>query len=195
MFMKTCFRQDCPVCGRPLRIAVELLGRDAICEHCQGNFVATDPTTSANRDVISLVQPLLIVQPNRGQLDMLTRRFTELAYVVTPVYHPRQALEAATFKDFRVAVIDGSLPEIDSLELAQRLSGLVRNLTVILLVEPNHALLTDDFPSEAIWMVLEKPCPLKRLESAVENAVQEAYGVRFRSFAETEELSVSVAPR
>jgi DNA-directed RNA polymerase subunit RPC12/RpoP len=35
--------QNCPVCGRPLEIAVEHLGRRLNCRHCGGRFVAYDP--------------------------------------------------------------------------------------------------------------------------------------------------------
>jgi hypothetical protein len=41
----TYFDQDCPVCGRNLRIRVEYQGRQVKCRHCQGNFVACDPAT------------------------------------------------------------------------------------------------------------------------------------------------------
>ncbi len=37
------FYQECPVCGRPLQVRVEYLGRDVICEHCSGHFLASDP--------------------------------------------------------------------------------------------------------------------------------------------------------
>lgn len=36
------FGQACPICGRKLRIAVNLLGRRVYCQHCGGGFVAAD---------------------------------------------------------------------------------------------------------------------------------------------------------
>jgi len=36
------FHQQCPVCGRVVRVRVSLLGRQVFCQHCQGNFVASD---------------------------------------------------------------------------------------------------------------------------------------------------------
>ena len=46
-----CYHQNCPVCGRNLRIRVMLLGRRVYCQHCGGGFVATDACTgdSASR--------------------------------------------------------------------------------------------------------------------------------------------------
>jgi hypothetical protein len=38
------FHQHCPVCGRIVRVRVSLLGRQVYCQHCQGRFVAADPS-------------------------------------------------------------------------------------------------------------------------------------------------------
>ena len=41
-----CYHQNCPVCGRNLRIGVRLLGRRVYCQHCGGGFIASDDATS-----------------------------------------------------------------------------------------------------------------------------------------------------
>lgn len=53
----TVFYQECPTCGRSLRVAVKYFGRTMSCGHCGGEFVANptemrstapiDPTASA----------------------------------------------------------------------------------------------------------------------------------------------------
>ncbi len=40
------FDQECPTCGRFLRVRVEYLGKLVICQHCQGQFEACDPTSA-----------------------------------------------------------------------------------------------------------------------------------------------------
>jgi len=40
-----CYHQNCPVCGRNLRIGVRLLGRRVYCQHCGGGFIASDAAT------------------------------------------------------------------------------------------------------------------------------------------------------
>lgn len=40
---RTHFVQECPICGRPLEILVEYLGRRVACNHCGGRFLAADP--------------------------------------------------------------------------------------------------------------------------------------------------------
>jgi hypothetical protein len=42
------FHQECPTCGRQLRIRVEYLGKPVACQHCQGTFVAAE--SSSTRD-------------------------------------------------------------------------------------------------------------------------------------------------
>jgi hypothetical protein len=39
----TYFVQECPTCGRRLQIRVEYLGRNVVCQHCQGGLLAADP--------------------------------------------------------------------------------------------------------------------------------------------------------
>ena len=47
----TYFVQGCPTCGRRLQIRVEYLGKQVACQHCQGTFVAMDPSGSRGQTV------------------------------------------------------------------------------------------------------------------------------------------------
>lgn len=40
MSATTVFYQQCPVCGRNLRVPVKYFGREMSCSHCDGVFVA-----------------------------------------------------------------------------------------------------------------------------------------------------------
>jgi hypothetical protein len=40
MSRTTFFYQECPVCGRSLRVAVRYFGREMSCTHCHGEFLA-----------------------------------------------------------------------------------------------------------------------------------------------------------
>jgi len=40
------FTQECPTCGRRLQIRVDYLGREVVCQHCQGKLVARDPAAA-----------------------------------------------------------------------------------------------------------------------------------------------------
>lgn len=41
------YMQECPTCGRNLRIRVEYLGRHVVCQHCNAEFTACDPASAA----------------------------------------------------------------------------------------------------------------------------------------------------
>lgn len=47
MAARAVFYQECPVCGRSLRINVQLFGRKVECVHCGGHFVAIDPAAKS----------------------------------------------------------------------------------------------------------------------------------------------------
>jgi ribosomal protein L37AE/L43A len=40
------YTQECPTCGRSLRIRVAYLGKLVVCQHCQADFTATDPASA-----------------------------------------------------------------------------------------------------------------------------------------------------
>lgn len=40
------FLQECPTCGRMLRVRPRYLGKRLLCEHCRGPFMALDPRTN-----------------------------------------------------------------------------------------------------------------------------------------------------
>jgi len=46
MSSRTYFSQDCPTCGRKLRIRAEYLGKLLVCQHCHGKLHACDPANS-----------------------------------------------------------------------------------------------------------------------------------------------------
>jgi hypothetical protein len=46
MSNSTYFVQECPTCGRRLQVRVEYLGKQLVCQHCQGHFIATDPSAT-----------------------------------------------------------------------------------------------------------------------------------------------------
>jgi hypothetical protein len=41
----TYFVQECPVCGRHLEIRVAYLGKQVVCQHCNGQFQALTPVS------------------------------------------------------------------------------------------------------------------------------------------------------
>lgn len=54
----TCFRQSCPVCGRPLNVSTELLGQKACCSHCFGVFVACNREANSQSSCVKTTKKL-----------------------------------------------------------------------------------------------------------------------------------------
>ena len=44
----TFFVKECPTCGRKLQVRIEYLGREMMCNHCGGDFVADDEVSKHN---------------------------------------------------------------------------------------------------------------------------------------------------
>jgi len=62
-----CYHQNCPVCGRNLRIGVRLLGRRVYCQHCGGGFIASDAATGTG-------VPTVADRPQSAIVDELIER-------------------------------------------------------------------------------------------------------------------------
>ena len=62
-----CYHQNCPVCGRNLRIRVMLLGRRVYCQHCGGGFIATDAC-------VGISSPRVENRPQSAIVDELIER-------------------------------------------------------------------------------------------------------------------------
>jgi hypothetical protein len=63
----TYFVQECPTCGRNLRIRVEYLGKRLVCQHCHGALVARDreAPTYASFDLLQRATELIEMAEQR----------------------------------------------------------------------------------------------------------------------------------
>lgn len=65
MSTATCFFQECPTCGRSLRVRVEYLGEQVVCQHCGAQFQAyeahgaSSSLTDVGSDVLRRANELL----------------------------------------------------------------------------------------------------------------------------------------
>jgi len=76
MSNSTYFVRECPTCGRQLQIRVEYLGKQLVCQHCQGQFEASDPANG--------------ILDRAEETDSLLRRADELLEsTVQRKEHPR----------------------------------------------------------------------------------------------------------
>ena len=63
MTQTTFFVKECPTCGRNLQVRIEYLGRDMMCNHCGGDFVAheglQEPKADPGDTIIAKIDELL----------------------------------------------------------------------------------------------------------------------------------------
>ena len=115
---------------------------------------------------------LLIVEDDLGPLELLSAKFVRTGYRVVSVQHPRQALEAASFQQFQVALLDGSLPEMDGLELMHRLKRTQDGVQVVFLSGCEYPIVRAKAEGAFTWLV--KPCKMALLAVTVQNAFERA---------------------
>ena len=66
----TFFVQECPTCGRKVRVCVEYLGLEIQCRHCRATFVASDPdsdpsSSNSKPALLRRVDELLAMEKRR----------------------------------------------------------------------------------------------------------------------------------
>ena len=55
----TFYVQECPTCGRRLKVRVDYLGKSIACQHCRAIFEACDPASQSRRSAVSSSADLL----------------------------------------------------------------------------------------------------------------------------------------
>src|SRR5215510_3063121 len=74
MSAMTIFYQECPVCGRNLRVPAKYFGRQMTCTHCKGEFLAGKdqlpdaPASSADTPSTSVLAPGVFSHPQLGEV-------------------------------------------------------------------------------------------------------------------------------
>ena len=115
---------------------------------------------------------LLIVEDEIVQREAIVRWFTRAGYRIVSVGHPRRALQAASFQQFDVAILDLSLPEIDGIELMRQLKRRQEAAQFIILSGYEYPL--SHAKENGAYTCLVKPCNLAHLETIVDGACEKA---------------------
>lgn len=116
---------------------------------------------------------VLLVEPNVSLSESLCKALLAAGIEVIRVSHPRQALEAATCHDFDVAVIDTKLPEMDGIDLMERLQRLVANLRTILVSGHFDGPTRSEVHDRGGFDLVYLPCPTTAIEAVVEHALHD----------------------
>jgi hypothetical protein len=74
MIRSTYFVQECPTCGRSLRVRVEYLGKLVVCQHCRARFEACDP---ASGETVSSDSSVALLRRAEELLETVERQRSE----------------------------------------------------------------------------------------------------------------------
>ncbi|MEX1230233.1 MAG: response regulator [Planctomycetaceae bacterium] len=113
---------------------------------------------------------LLVVEDDVDQLEVLKLFLTRSGYDVVGVPHPQDALDAACDREFQVVILDQWLPEMEGLELMQRLRMLLDNAQYIVITGDDH--LVDEAKKAGAFACLLKPYRLSLIETVIEEALE-----------------------
>ncbi len=73
MFGSIYFVQECPTCGRRVNIRIEYLGRQVVCQHCRGQFIARDPANKGGTNSEDLLQRAEVLLENVKRVSAETQ--------------------------------------------------------------------------------------------------------------------------
>ena len=114
---------------------------------------------------------LLLVDDDEELLDMFTTWFSRRGFRVTTAHHPRLAMAATAYNKFDAAVIDITLPEMNGLELIDKLKGM-SDLPIIVLSGDDNPRLKAAAIERGVYHFLLKPVSMRTVEEVVRESVK-----------------------
>jgi CheY-like chemotaxis protein len=121
---------------------------------------------------------LLILDDDAERRDLLTGRFANLGYQITPVCHPRQALEAASFRHFDLAMLSGDCSAYDAGGLISKLRWQLGNVKFVVYMDHHADPVADDLLNHDVLCLRANLANMRDLESALERLVDDLVGSR-----------------
>ncbi|MBI3468369.1 MAG: sigma-54-dependent Fis family transcriptional regulator [Planctomycetes bacterium] len=117
---------------------------------------------------------ILTVDDDDEFRGVVARRFQRRGYDVTHTGSPSEALGMAEHKHFDVAILDIAMPEMDGIQLFERLRGIDPDTQVIMLTGQGTIETAIRAMKLGAYDYITKPCELAELEVQVERAYEKA---------------------
>lgn len=101
---------------------------------------------------------------------------TEMGYHVQAVNHPAQAIKLMEndASSFDLIITDLTMPEMNGIEMVQKMRALRITTPVILISGYNERIKQEEARNAGISQILSKPCPAQTLVEAVKKAIAES---------------------
>lgn len=168
--------QSCPDCGHALQTLWDYPSNEVWCLHCGNRFYQTISPFQSTESLAGF--SLMILETSTDRREELARHFSHLGYQVTPVCHPRQALEAASFRRFDIAVLGANWPSVDTVALVERLRQQMPDMKFVIYFHSEGGFLPGELLSPEVLCVRSNMHDMSDLELALEHMVDELVGAR-----------------
>lgn len=115
---------------------------------------------------------VLLVDDEKGFLDVLSNRMTKRSFHVTTTYSGKEAIQVLRNHDFDVAVLDLKMEDMDGIEVLKIFKLMVPELPVIILTGHGSQTAAREGVQSGAFDYLSKPCALVELIDKITQAYQ-----------------------
>ena len=119
----------------------------------------TDPSKEDSTKYLRL----LLVDDEKGYVDVLSNRLSKRSFIVTKAYNGTEAIQSMRKKDFDVAVLDLKMEDMDGIEVLKVLKKLAPEMPVIMLTGHGSQTAAKEGIEAGAFDYLTKPCEIQEL--------------------------------
>ena len=113
---------------------------------------------------------VLLVDDEKGYIDVLANRLSRRAIHATRAYSGTQAIQILRKQDFDVVVLDLKMEDMDGISVLKIMKKMVPELPVIILTGHGSHTAAREGMAEGAFDYLSKPCEFKELMSKIREA-------------------------
>ena len=124
----------------------------------------------SNEDSLQEPTRLLIVDDEKGYVNVLAKRMAKRNIVVTPAYSGSEGIQALRRQDFDVAVLDLKMEDMDGIEVLKIFQKMVPGMPVIMLTGHGSEKAAREGMEFGAFDYLTKPCDLEQLIAKIKQA-------------------------
>jgi DNA-binding response OmpR family regulator len=114
---------------------------------------------------------ILLVDDERGFVDVISKRMTKRNFDVTKAYSGEEALQALRKKDFDAVILDLKMEDMDGIEILKIFKKMVPELPVIMLTGHGSEEAARDGIGLGASDYLTKPCDFEELIVKIQDVV------------------------
>lgn len=173
------YAQTCPECGQPLQTLWSFPSNEVVCPHCGIQAYQAESSHRIGRGSSESIRGfrVLLLDADPSRRDVLSRHLAHLGYQVTPVCHPRQLLEAASFQRFDLVLLGWSGRDHEPATLAKYLRRQTGPVPfVVYSCQQRSATAVSGEDAEGIIWIQGTPENLSLLEAKLEELIDDLVG-------------------